>query len=122
MKHLLIILTIAFFLNTSSFAQKSITFDEASKHIGDTVRICEKIISSNSVMATEGKPTILTLGNAGTDTPINIIIKAESRKRFDYKPEKDLLNRNVCITGKLELVDGKMMIVVNKQDDINIIK
>ena len=122
MKHYFIILAVAVFITTNSFSQTHVTLAEAGKHVGDTVRICEKVISSNAIMATEGKPTVLILGNADSTTSIQIVIMAESRKRFDYKPEKDLLNRNVCITGKLELIDGKMMIVVHKQDDINIVK
>ena len=122
MKHYFIILAVAVFITTNSFSQTPVTLVEAGKHVGDTVRICEKVISSNAIMATEGKPTVLILGNADSTTSIQIVIMAESRKRFDYKPEKDLLNRNVCITGKLELIEGRMMIVVHKQDDINIVK
>lgn len=121
MKHYLTLLLIAIGFSGSAFAQNKIGAHQAADFIGDTVRICEKVVSGTFNQTVEGKPTYLTLGTT-PEAQIIVLIKGESRKWFDYKPEKDLLNRQVCVTGKLEMVDGKRQIVINRQDDISISK
>lgn len=102
-------------------SQTKIALQSAGASIGDTIKICERITATNFMQGVPGRPTHLTLSGDNTEQQITIVIKGESRRRFDYKPEKDLLNRNVCVTGKLESIDGKLQIVITKQDDINII-
>jgi hypothetical protein len=48
------------------------------------------------------------------------VIWGEKRKDFDYKPEKDLKERDVCVVGKIELLKDKPIIVVEKQSQIEI--
>jgi hypothetical protein len=48
------------------------------------------------------------------------VIWGEKRKFFDYKPEKDLKEREVCVTGKIELLKDKPVIVIEKQSQIDI--
>ncbi|MCY7361242.1 MAG: hypothetical protein LH629_04115, partial [Ignavibacteria bacterium] len=48
--------------------------------------------------------TYLFAGGNYPDAPLTVLIRNENRKYFDYKPEKDLKDRDVCITGKIELV------------------
>ncbi|WP_207492895.1 hypothetical protein [Aridibaculum aurantiacum] len=110
----------AIFFTVCANAQTKVTVQDASKHIGDTVKICDKVVSGSFMQTAEGRPTYLVLGNQ-PEAQVTLLIKGESRRRFDYKPEKDLLNRHICIAGKLESVDGKLLIVVNRQDEINII-
>ncbi len=122
MKHLVILMT---FLGASTFsviAQTPIAVGNAAAHVGDTVKICDRIASTNGAQFADAKPTILLMGLTDSDKQVAIIVKPEIRKRFDYRPEKDLLNRNICVTGKLELIDGKLQITINKQEDIDVQK
>ena len=121
MKRYLTLLVIAVMGLELGSSQTKIALQNAGASIGDTVKICDKITATNFLQHEPGRPTYLTLASDNTEQQLTIVIKGESRRRFDYKPEKDLLNRSVCVTGKLESVDGKLQIVINKQDDINIV-
>jgi hypothetical protein len=56
-----------------------------------------------------GRPTRLFTSLDSSDSPITFIIWGEKRKTFDYKPEKDLKEREVCMTGKIELLKGNFL-------------
>lgn len=111
----------AFTLMATAGAQEKIGLKDAAGFAGDTIQLCERVIATEFKQGEPGRPTYLILANDNTDQQITIIIRGNSRRKFDYKPEKDLLNRHICVVGKLEVVDGKLQMVITRQDDINIV-
>ena len=108
------------FLSVKGFSQKEIKAEEARNNVGDTVKICTKIVDAVFDETAKGSPTILYISNDNTATPISFIIWADKRKFFDYKPDKDLKERDVCITGKIELYKEKPVIIIDKQSQVDI--
>ena len=106
--------------SSTAFAQKVIRVEDAKDNIGDTVKICTKIYGAIVNDNSKGDGTYLFAGANFPDAPLTILIRNENRRFFDYKPEKDLKDREVCITGRIELVKDKPLIFVSKQSQIEI--
>lgn len=107
---LVILLCTAF---TFTKAQTTISIKDVSKHIGETVTICD------SVYTTRALPN-LTLINLGTEFPkqlLTVVIYKEDLAKFN-EPEKTYLNKKVCINGKLVLYNDKPQIVVNEPKQV----
>src|ERR1700712_5752435 len=89
--------------SVTAFAQKEIKVEEVKDNVGDTVKICTKIFDSNYEENSKGSPTYLYTSAHNPNSTLTFIIWGDKRKFFDYKPEKDLKEREVCVTGKIEL-------------------
>ena len=104
----------------SANAQKEISVEEAKDNIGDTVKICTKIFDTKFDETSKGTPTYLYTSSHNPNATLSFVVWGEKRKYFDYKPEKDLKEREVCVTGKLELLKDKPIIVIDRQSQIDI--
>lgn len=108
------------FISIKSFSQKEIKIEDARENVGDTIKICTKIFDAAYEENTKGSPTYLYTSSHNPSATLTFIIWGEKRKYFDYKPEKDLKDREVCVTGKIELIKDKPVIVIDKQSQIDI--
>ena len=104
----------------TGYSQKEIKVEEAKEYVGDTVKICTKIFDTNYEETAKGSPTYLHTTAHNPNATLTFIIWGEKRKYFDYKPEKDLKEREVCVTGKIELLKDKPIIVIDKQSQVDI--
>lgn len=118
MKSIFIPLFVLVFSSTTQ-AQKEIKVEEAKDNIGNTVKICTRILDAKFEENSKGSPTYLYTSHDPNAT-LSFVIWGEKRKNFDYKPEKDLKERDVCVVGKIELLKDKPIIVVEKQSQIEI--
>jgi hypothetical protein len=107
-------------ISISSYCQKEIKPEEAKDNVGDTVKICAKIFDVKFHENIKGSPTYLYTTEDTANPAVTFVIWGDQRKYFDYKPEKDLKERNVCITGKIENVKDKPTIVIERQSQIDI--
>lgn len=111
-------LTLSF--SIACYSQKEIKVEDAKGNVGETVKVCTKIVNAVFDEDAKGSPTWL-YATADTANPtLAFVIWGEKRKSFDYKPEKDLKERDVCITGKIEVLRDKTILVVDRQNQIDI--
>lgn len=106
------------FLGFSASAQTKITPDEAAKHIGDSVTVCGKIFGGRYFDRSENKITLLNMGAAYPQSPLTIVIEANSRKNFSNKPEEFYANKEVCVTGVVKEYKGKPQIIIAEEAEI----
>ncbi|WP_297820911.1 hypothetical protein [Segetibacter sp.] len=111
---------LALSLSISAYSQKEIKVEAAKDNVGDTVKICTKIFDTNYDESANRSPTYLYTSSHNPNATLTFVIWGEKRKFFDYKPEKDLKEREVCVTGKIELLKDKPVIVIEKQSQIDI--
>ena len=93
-------------------AQKIITTDSLSQHIGDSVTVCTKIYGGIYLDRSNGTPTFLNAGGNYPNAPLTIVIWAETRKQFNNPPEVFYKDKEVCISGKIILYKDKPEIVL----------
>jgi hypothetical protein len=104
----------------AGYAQKEIRVEEARDNVGDTVKICTRIFDTKFDENSKGSPTYLYTSSHNPNATLSFIVWGEKRKYFDYKPEKDLREREVCVTGKIELLKDKLIIVIDRQSQVDI--
>ena len=101
-------------------AQNKIAIEEASKHIGETVMICDKIYQGKFIEDSKTQPTFLKMGGVYPKHKITILINFKDRKNFTDKPETYYVEKDVCITGKIVEFKGKPQIIISKPTEIQI--
>ena len=101
-------------------AQQKITLAEVNKHIGDSVIICGKISGGKFLDAAKNQPTFLNMGAAYPNQLLTIVIWGNTRKLFSYKPEEHLKDKNICVTGRIEVFKEKPQIVVQQVSQVQI--
>lgn len=103
----------------SATAQTKIPVEEASKHIGQTVTICDKIAGGKFLENAKTRPTLLTMGGGvAANSRLTIVINPEDRKNFPGHPEETFSGKLACVTGKLVDYKGKPEIIVTKPEEI----
>jgi micrococcal nuclease len=103
----------ALILSSACFAA-DIPASEAAKHIGETGTVCGKVAGTRYL---ENSITFLNFEKPYPETPFTAIIRYENRARFG-KPEETYLEKDVCVTGKIEEYNKKPQIVLTEPSQI----
>jgi hypothetical protein len=91
---------------------------DVSKYIGDSVRFCSKVYNTRFFESGPNKPTLLDVNDNLSNGLLNIVIWEGDRKNFDNAPEILYNNKDVCITGVVELENNIPQIVIRSRDQI----
>lgn len=98
-------------------AQTSIKLEDVSKHIGDSVTVCGKVADMRYFENSKNKPTLLNIGAKHPDELLTLVIWENARALFTGKVE-DLMDKNICITGRIILYKEKPEIVIERPEQI----
>jgi hypothetical protein len=99
-----------------------LTPEQAAAHAGETATVCGLVLSVHYSSAASG-PTLLRLGNAGDvssphpDHEATAVILSKDRPEIGIDPER-LLNKPVCISGKIKLREDGPEIVLHERDQL----
>lgn len=97
----------------------SVTIDvtKSKDNAGKLVYTCGKVygtkVLSNGLI-------LLNVGAAYPDSPLTIAIHPESLKNFDFKPEEYYNEKNICVSGTIQMYKDKPEIIVNNQHAIQV--
>ncbi len=91
---------------------QSLSAEEASKRVGDSIKVCGKIFGGRFFETSAGCPTLLNMGAAFPSSPLTIMIPGDVRLKMGYAPEQHLKDKEICVRGKVILFKGKPEIVV----------
>lgn len=95
-----------------------ITDAEAKDHIGEMAVVCGKVFTTKFFDGKGKKPTFLNLGASYPNQSLTIVIFEKDRPNFDYEPDKFLLDKNVCVTGRIKLYKGKVEVIISEPDQM----
>lgn len=110
----------ALLISLFTSAQNKIRIEEASKHIGEIVTVCDKVSDTKFVKDSKTESVFFELGGTFSKKKLIVFITTNDRKNFTDSPETYYLDKDVCITGKVIEVKGKPNIVITKPADIQI--
>jgi hypothetical protein len=107
------IFTFAFFLffALSSSAQQ-FSAEEASRKIGDSIKVCGTIYGGRFFETSNGSPTLLNMGAAYPSSPLTLMIPLSVRMKMGYEPEIQLKGKEVCVLGRVILFKDKPEIII----------
>ncbi len=101
----------------SARAQTNIKLEDAGKHVGDSVTVCGMVADLRYFENSKNKPTLLNIGAKHPDAPLTVVIWENTRALFTTKVE-DLMDKNICITGRIILYKEKPEIIIDKPEQI----
>ena len=100
--------------------QSVIKLDSIKQHIGDSVTVCGKVYGGLYLENAKNSPTLLNIGANYPNQLLTVVIWGDVRKDFTVKPEEDFANKEICITGKVELFKEKAQIVIRNPTQIGL--
>ncbi|RZK60217.1 MAG: hypothetical protein EOO91_02215 [Pedobacter sp.] len=107
------LLALLLFIGINAKSQTKIDIKDISKHIGDTVTICDSVYTTRALNGL----TLINLGAAFPKQLLTVVIYKADLAKFT-EPEKIYLNKKVCITGKVVLYNEKPQIVLTEAKQI----
>jgi hypothetical protein len=109
---------VVFLLALGAVGQSNrITARQAKDHIGETVTVCGKAVSTRYAPRSKGEPTFLNLDEPYPNEIFTILIWGENRSKFGA-PESKYGDAKVCVAGKIISHGGIPEIVATEPDQI----
>jgi hypothetical protein len=94
----------------------TLTPEEAAQHVGEIVTVCGKVFGTKYTGGTG--PTFINMGAPYPQSHLTVVIFGKDRSRFPYKPEKELDDKTICVTGTVKEYKGKAEIIVSESTQI----
>ena len=104
---------IMLFFISDCFSQTTLSAKEAAKHVGEKATVCDKVFSARFFEGGTDQPTLVNMGDAYPNNPFTFVIKGDDRKKFSYRPEEFLVNKQVCVSGEIKDYKGKPEMIVS---------
>ncbi|MBN8665129.1 MAG: hypothetical protein J0L83_11160 [Chitinophagales bacterium] len=108
------------FLGLAAKAQETISIDDIAKYVGKEVKVCDKVYSARFLDNSARQLTLINLGGKYPNQKMTVVIDGDSRKNFTWKPEEFLLNKEICVKGKVKEYKGGYQIDVTKPEDLEV--
>ena len=105
------------FIVAAVSAQIPIKLEDVNKHIGDSVTVCGKVAGMRYFENSKNKPTFLNIGANHPNQLITVVVWETTRALFTDKVE-NLMNKDICITGRIILYKERPEIVIEKPEQI----
>jgi hypothetical protein len=99
-------------------AADTIPSAKAQEHIGQDGTVCGKVADTRYLESGK-KPTLLNFDARYPNHTFTAVIFGENRAKFGA-PEKDYLDKDICVTGKIEDYNGKPEIIVTEPQQIKV--
>jgi hypothetical protein len=87
--------------------------EDAAKHVGEDVTVCGLVASAKYAGQARGGPTFLDFGKPYPNSVFVALILGSDRAKFGT-PEKTLQGKQICVSGKIRLYDGKPEIMLTE--------
>ncbi len=120
MKKILALVSLASIYAITTQGQTKIQVEDAYKHMGETVTICDKIYGFE--LLDNKTKTAIQVGSAVPKHKLSILLTYEALQKLTDKGKSGLINKSVCVTGKVINYKGEPEIVINKPEEIFIVK
>lgn len=100
--------------------ESTVNLEEVASHVGKNVSVCGKIFTGRYLSYANNKPTLLNMGAAYPNQLLTVVIYGNDRTNFSEAPESFYMNKEVCVTGKVEMYNNKPQIVIHNKEQINV--
>lgn len=117
---LFILLFITTFLHVAGFSQV-VKPEDAPKLVGKTVTVCGQIFDGRFLEDARTSPTLLNMGAEYPKQHLTIVIPLTVRRQFGFKPEEQLQQKHICVTGKITKYQKSVQIVLEDKSQLRIL-
>jgi len=105
-----------------NYGNNKINTLEAKDMIGKQCTVCGKAVSIKFVENGKSNPTYINLDKKFPDQLFTIVIYENVRNKLSYIPEEKLMNKEICISGKVEQYKGVPQIILQNEKAIELIE
>jgi len=89
---------------------------QAKYHVGKSVTVCGTVVSTRTTV--KAKAIYLNFDSKSPNEQFYATIWQNNGVNFSYDPEQWLLNKKVCVTGKVTLFDEIARISINNEKEV----
>lgn len=118
MKKLKILIVIAL-CTTSVSAQDTIYAKQAQAYMGKKVVVCDRVNYGKHLNINKNGPTILYVGPDHPNHYLNLYFPKSVLRRFSFDPEKKMINKTFCATGRIESFENKPTLYIRRESQVN---
>lgn len=111
MKTCFILVPLLFF-GISSFSQTAISLKDIPKHVGDSVVVTGKVVGVSNNQ--EDGSIVYQIGQS-PDPSFSVLINHQNQTDFPLLLQKNLLEKEVRVTGVVRLYNSNLRIVVSQE-------
>ena len=105
--------------NRNQIALKSsVNLAEVDKFTGDSVTVAGRVVGSKFLSNSPSSPLLLNVSSAEPNKQLTVVINGKDRANFGVSPENYFLNKDIKVTGKVEMYGGEPQIVVQSKNQI----
>lgn len=105
--------------NKNQIAVKSsVSAGEADKFVGDSITVTGRVVGSKFLSNSPTSPLLLNLSSADPNKQVTVVINSKDRGNFGASPERDFLNKDIKVTGKVDMYGGEPQITVQSRNQI----
>ena len=105
--------------NRNQISLKSpLSIAEADKFSGDSVTVAGRVVGTKFLSNSPTSPLILNLSSADPNKQLTVVINNKDGGNFGASPESYFLNKDIKVTGKVEMYGGEPQIVVQNKNQI----
>ena len=105
--------------NRNQISIKSpVSLAEVDKFAGDTATVAGRVVASKFLSNSPTSPLLLNLSSADPNKPFTVVINGKDRSKFGTSPESYYLNKDIRVTGKVEMFGGEPQIIVQTKNQI----
>lgn len=97
---------------------KRIQAKDVLEHIGDSVQFCSKVYNVGHTAAVQEKSTVVNLQTNFSEPVVNLVIAEEDRAKFGEAPDVDFINKEICVSGLLQLRNNVPTMVVSRKEQL----
>jgi len=91
--------------------------DQAAKHAGETATVCGVVAAAKFAAQVRGGTTFLDFDKPYPNSTFSALIFASDRAKFGA-PEKTAQGKDLCVTGKIEMYQGKPQIILKDPNQL----
>jgi hypothetical protein len=102
-----------------SYAQDTISAVDASKYINKKVTVCDRVNYGKRVNVNKNTPTVLYVGPDYPNHHLALYFPKNVVRRFSFDPEKKMINKRFCASGKITLHENKPAIIIRRESQVN---
>ncbi len=102
------------------FGKGKINSTQVNDFIGKEVCICGKVVGAKYTENGTNNPTYINLDKKYPNQLFTIMIFGDARRNFSYKPEQFLLQKTICVKGKITTFRGSPQIIATKEKQIEV--
>jgi hypothetical protein len=99
-------------------AEPRITAVEAVRHVGEQAKVCGRVAGAKYAERSRGKPTFLDFEQPHPAEVFKVVIWGADRGKFSQPPETAYEQKQLCVTGRIQLYRGAPEIIVRSPSQL----